>query len=239
MKDSETLRSKDGNFTLGFFTPQNSAKRYVGIWWKSESTVIWVANRNQSLNDSSGVVTISEDGNPVVLNRQKQVIWSTNVYNSSFNTSSKLSDSGKLVLTENTTGNKSLWDSFQQPLNTLLPGMKLSSNRRTSTEVELTSWKSPSNPSVGSFSCSVVQRINIVEVFIWNWNVETRPYWRSGPWNGGIFTGIPTMSPYLNGFKVGDDGEGNTDVYFTLPSALEFVIYMMNWQGQLEAKLVR
>nr|KYP58926.1 S-locus-specific glycoprotein S6 [Cajanus cajan] len=47
MKDPDTLSSKDGNFTLGFFTPQNSTKRYVGIWWKSESTVIWVANRNQ------------------------------------------------------------------------------------------------------------------------------------------------------------------------------------------------
>ncbi|RDX92699.1 G-type lectin S-receptor-like serine/threonine-protein kinase, partial [Mucuna pruriens] len=231
IKDPETLRSKDGNFTLGFFTPQNSTNRYVGIWWKSQSTVIWVANRNQPLNDSSGVVTISEDGNLVVLNGQKQVIWSSNVSNITLNTSSEFSDSGKLVLMETTTGNI-LWDSFLQPSNTLLPGMKLSSNS-TGTQVELTSWKSPSNPSVGSFSSGVVQRLDILEVFIWN---ETRPFWRSGPWNGGVFTGIPTMSTYLNGFKGGDDGEGNTDIYYTVPSDLEFVIYMLNSQGQYEEK---
>ncbi|KAH1054600.1 hypothetical protein GYH30_023406 [Glycine max] len=235
IKDTETLTSTDGNFTLGFFTPQNSTNRYVGIWWKSQSTVIWVANRNQPLNDSSGIVTISEDGNLVVLNGHKQVIWSTNVSKTSFNTSSQFSDSGKLVLAETTTGNI-LWDSFQQPSNTLLPGMKLSINKSTGKKVELTSWESPYNPSVGSFSSSLVQRKNIVELFIFN---GTQLYWRSGPWNGGIFTGIAYMSTYLNGFKGGDDGEGNINIYYTVSSELGplgFLIYMLNSQGRLEEK---
>ncbi|RDX92700.1 G-type lectin S-receptor-like serine/threonine-protein kinase, partial [Mucuna pruriens] len=81
IKDPETITSRSGNFTLGFFTPQNSTKRYVGIWYKSQSTVIWVANRNQPLNDSSGIVTISENGNIVLLNGLKHVIWSSNVSN--------------------------------------------------------------------------------------------------------------------------------------------------------------
>ncbi|KEH22721.1 Serine/Threonine-kinase, putative [Medicago truncatula] len=42
IKDPETLISKDGNFTFGFFSPKNSTNRYVGIWWKSQSTIIWV-----------------------------------------------------------------------------------------------------------------------------------------------------------------------------------------------------
>ncbi|XP_020224766.1 G-type lectin S-receptor-like serine/threonine-protein kinase At1g11300 isoform X2 [Cajanus cajan] len=229
MKDPETLSSKDGNFTLGFFTPQNSTNRYVGIWWKSESTVIWVANRNQSLNDSSGVVTISEDGNLVVLNGQKQ-LWTTNVSNITSNTSSQFSDSGKLVLTDSTRGTI-LWDSFQQPSNTLLPGMKLLSNR-TGMELKLTSWRSPSNPSIGSFSLGIVQRKTIVEAFIWN---ETRPYWRSGPWNGGVFTGTRNMAgAYLNGFQVVDDDEGGKEVYYSVPSATGFVVYILNSQGQFE-----
>ncbi|RDY00158.1 G-type lectin S-receptor-like serine/threonine-protein kinase, partial [Mucuna pruriens] len=233
IKDPETLRSRDGNFTLGFFTPQNSTNRYVGIWWKSQSTVIWVANRNQPLNDSSGIVTISEDGNLVVLNGQKQVIWSSNVSNITSNTSSEFSDSGKLVLMETKNGNI-LWDSFLQPSNTLLPGMKISRNR-TGTQVELKSWKSPSNPSVGSFSSSVVQRINIIEMFIWN---ETRPYWRTGPWNGGFFTGIPsTTTSYLSYFQGADDGEGNSNIYYTVRSELQFVIFMLNSEGQYEEKL--
>ncbi|KAG2404844.1 G-type lectin S-receptor-like serine/threonine-protein [Vigna angularis] len=228
IKDNETITSAGGNFTLGFFTPQNSNNRYVGIWWQTKSTVIWVANRNQPLNDSSGVVTISEDGNLVVLNGQNQVIWSTNVSTTSSNTSAQLSDSGKLVLAETTRG--TLWDSFQQPSNTLMPGMKTLTNAKTGRKVELTAWKSPSNPSVGSFSSSVLRRINILEVFIWN---ETRPYWRSGPWNGAIFTGIP-MSSFLYSFKAGDDEEGNTYFYYTIPSPLKIFIYVLNSRGQYE-----
>ncbi|KAL2336839.1 hypothetical protein Fmac_011285 [Flemingia macrophylla] len=229
VKDPEAISSKDGNFTLRFFTPQNSTKRYVGIWWKSQSTVIWVANRNQPLNDFSGVVAISEDGNLVVMTGLKHVIWSTNVSNTSSNTSAQLSDSAKLVLTETTTGTI-LWDSFQQPSNALLPGLKVSSNI-TGRKVELTSWESSSNPSVGSFSLSVVKRINIVEVFIWN---ETRPYWRSGPWNGGVFTGIPDMTTYLDGFKGVDDDEGNTYIYYTVQSSIGFLVYILNSKGIFE-----
>jgi len=63
IKDPETLLSKDGSYAFGFFSPENSTNCYVGIWWKSEPIIIWVANRNQPLNDSNGTVTISEDGN--------------------------------------------------------------------------------------------------------------------------------------------------------------------------------
>lgn len=57
MKDPETVTSNDGAFKLGFFSPGNTSNRYVGIWYLSESNVIWVANRGQPLEDSSGVVS--------------------------------------------------------------------------------------------------------------------------------------------------------------------------------------
>ncbi|KEH22750.1 G-type lectin S-receptor-like Serine/Threonine-kinase [Medicago truncatula] len=231
IKDPETLLSKDGSYAFGFFSPENSTNRYVGIWWNSRSTVVWVANRNQPLNDSNGIVTISEDGNIEVLNGQKRVIWSSNVSNIATNTSSQFSDYGNLVLLENATGNV-LWQSIQQPTDTLLSGMKLSINKRTGEKSKLTSWKSPSDPSVGIFSSSSVERGNILEVFIWN---ETRPYWRSGPWNGGVFTGIDTMTTaYFNGFQGGDDGQGNINIYFTMPNNEVFLIYNLNSQGKLE-----
>ncbi|KEH22732.1 G-type lectin S-receptor-like Serine/Threonine-kinase [Medicago truncatula] len=231
IKDPETLISKDGNFTFGFFSPKNSTNRYVGIWWKSQSTIIWVANRNKPLNDSNGIVTISEHGNLVVLNGQKQVIWSSYVSNIVSNTTSQMSDSGNLVLLESTTGNN-LWQSFQQPSDTFLPGMKLSVNKRTGKSIKLTSWKSPSDPSVGNFSCNSVQRQNIFEVFIWN---ETRPCWRSGPWNGGVFTGIQIMKlSYRNTFQGGDDGEGNIVIFYTIPNDKELMIYHLNSEGILE-----
>ncbi|PNX63942.1 G-type lectin S-receptor-like serine/threonine-kinase, partial [Trifolium pratense] len=82
IKDPETLSSKSGNFTLGFFSPENSTNRYVGIWWQPQFTVVSVLNRDQPLKDSSGVVKISDDGNDlVVLNGKKEVIWTSDVPN--------------------------------------------------------------------------------------------------------------------------------------------------------------
>jgi hypothetical protein len=132
---------------------------------------------------------------------------------------------------ESTTGNI-LWQSIQQPSDTFLPGIKLYTNKRTGKRVKLTSWKSSSDPSVGNFSFSTVERLNILEVFIWN---ETRPCWRSGPWNGGVFTGIQTMKlAYLNTFQVGDDGEGNIGMSYTISNEEELGIYHLNSQGKLE-----
>ncbi|XP_061371244.1 G-type lectin S-receptor-like serine/threonine-protein kinase At1g11330, partial [Gastrolobium bilobum] len=227
IKDPQTLSSNSGNFTLGFFST-DSTNRYVGIWCKFNLTVTWVANRNQPLNDSSGVVTISEDGNLVVLNGKKQVVWSSNVSNIASNSTSQLSDYGSLLLLDNTTGN-TIWESFNNPSNTLLPRMKITSNKITGEKVELTSWKSLSDPSIGSFSASV-ERLKIPEVFIWN---RTQPYWRSGPWNGQVFLGIPAMgTSYLSGFQVQDDGNGTIDVSFTV-YGMELMMYTLNSQGQL------
>ncbi|CAJ2667449.1 unnamed protein product [Trifolium pratense] len=97
IKDPETLCSKSGNFTLGFFSPENSTNRYVGIWWQPQFTVVSVLNRDQPLKDSSGVVKISDDGNDlVVLNGKKEVIWTSDVPNIATNSSSILLDSGNL-----------------------------------------------------------------------------------------------------------------------------------------------
>jgi hypothetical protein len=115
--------------------------------------------------------------------------------------------------------------------------MKLSLNKRTGEKIRLRSWKSPSDPSDGSFSSSIVERRRkILEVFIWN---ETRPYWRSGPWNGRVFTGIDAMVvAYFNGFQggPGDDGEGNINIYYTIPDGAVFLIYNLNSQGILGEK---
>ncbi|KAK0578572.1 hypothetical protein LWI29_012689 [Acer saccharum] len=95
---------------------------------------------------------------------------------------------------------------FQEPTDTFLEGMKLSSHIRTGPIVQLRSWKSPSDPSPGSFS-SGIDPSYIPEFFIWN---DNRPHWRSGPWNGQVFIGIPYMySNYLDGFKhLADDEAG-------------------------------
>ncbi|XP_042946850.1 G-type lectin S-receptor-like serine/threonine-protein kinase SD1-13 isoform X5 [Carya illinoinensis] len=152
IKDPEIIISNGGDFKLGFFSPTNSTYRYVGIWYAkvSASHVVWVANRDRPLKTSSGILNISEDGNLVILDEEKKIIWSSNVTNSVSNPSAQLSDSGNLVLKENNTGSI-LWESFQHPSDSLLPKMKMITDTITGKNVQLTSWKRPSDPSVGAF----------------------------------------------------------------------------------------
>ena len=132
IKDPGNIVSNGNAFKLGFFSPVNSTNRYIGIWYGNISvcTVVWVANRETPLNDSSGVLTISEDGNLVVLDGKKEILWSSNVINSVANSSAQLLNSGNLVLREKTTGSI-IWESFQLPCDTLLPNMKISTYIRT------------------------------------------------------------------------------------------------------------
>ncbi|RYQ96958.1 hypothetical protein HN51_043906 [Arachis hypogaea] len=58
ISDGEILVSADETFALGFFSPGTSKNRYVGIWFNKDPTkaIVWVANREKPLTDSSGVL---------------------------------------------------------------------------------------------------------------------------------------------------------------------------------------
>ncbi|XP_028804404.1 G-type lectin S-receptor-like serine/threonine-protein kinase At1g11330 isoform X2 [Neltuma alba] len=226
IQEPETVSSNNGMFTLGFFRPQNSTRCYLGIWFMSESFVVWVANENDPLTDSSGILTISGNGNLVVLNGQKQVVWSTNVSTAS-NSSAQLLDSGNLVLIDRTTG-AFLWQSFQHPSNTLLEGMKLSTNKKTGKKMLLTSWKSTSDPSYGGFSLSLEPH-NVTEMFVWK---ENHPYWRSGPWDGTAFLGIPwmTQSIFQNGVQIKEE-EGIYNISYDQTNKAILVTIILDSQG--------
>ncbi|KAL9346766.1 hypothetical protein Peur_061619 [Populus x canadensis] len=206
IKDPEDMVSAGNKFKLGFFSPVNSTNRYAAIWYSNISitTPVWVANRNKPLNDSSGIMTISEDGNLVVLNGQKEILWSSNVSTGMNDSRAQLMDDGNLVLGGSENGN-SLWQSFQEPSDTYMPKMRLTANSRTGKKTLLKSWTSVSDPSIGSISGGI-DPSRIPQFYIWN---GSRPIWRTGPWNGQVFIGIPEMvSVYLDGFNIADEGNG-------------------------------
>lgn len=76
ISDGRTLVSKDGTFELGFFTPGSSRNRYVGIWYKNASvrTYVWVANRQNPIKGSSGVLTINSSGHLVLLGQNNSIV---------------------------------------------------------------------------------------------------------------------------------------------------------------------
>ncbi|XP_004295387.1 PREDICTED: uncharacterized protein LOC101313494 [Fragaria vesca subsp. vesca] len=184
VKDGDTLISTEKKFELGFFSPGNSSYRYVGIWYAEipENPVVWVANRDNPINDSSGVLTINRYGSLVMYahNREDLVIWSTKalVQTTSSTTSARLLDTGNLVLFQGNNDGDVLWQSFDYPTDTMLPGMKLGLNRVVKLDSFLTSWKSQFDPGTGDFSYSL-NPTGSPQFFMYN---GSTPMWRSSPW---------------------------------------------------------
>ncbi|XP_062160914.1 G-type lectin S-receptor-like serine/threonine-protein kinase At1g11330 isoform X2 [Alnus glutinosa] len=109
--------------------------------------------------------------------------------------------------------------------------MEIGTDVRTGKKVQLTSWKSPSDPSIGNFSAGIDVR-NLPEFFVWN---DGNPYWRSGPWNSRIFIGVPDMdSSYLNGFSIREGTFSFTFTFSNDPLRKDFVV--LNAQGNLLQK---
>ncbi|KAG5612914.1 hypothetical protein H5410_024195 [Solanum commersonii] len=141
--DGETVVSSGGTFELGFFSPNDSTKRYIGIWYKQilphMQTVVWVANREKPLtNTSSVVLKVNKWGILALLNGKNEMIWSTNTSRSVQNPVAVLLDSGNLVVKDANDDNPEnfLWQSFHFPTDTHLPEMKLGKNLKNTAIVE-------------------------------------------------------------------------------------------------------
>ncbi|KAL4596924.1 hypothetical protein ACB092_12G199200 [Castanea dentata] len=194
LKDGQLLLSNQKTFALGFFSPGSTSHRYVGIWYNqiSEKTVVWVANRDAPLNDTSGVLSINSKGN-LVLHTQNQTtpIWSTNVsfsISSTNNSMAKLLDIGNLVLVQQ--DSQLTWQSFDYPTNTMLPFMKLGLDRRTGLNRFLTSWKFKDDPGIGNYSFQIVTT-GYPQASLY---MGRTILWRAGSWTGLRWSGVPKMT---------------------------------------------
>ncbi|XP_071697697.1 G-type lectin S-receptor-like serine/threonine-protein kinase At1g61370 isoform X1 [Rutidosis leptorrhynchoides] len=195
----QTLVSNNSIFELGFFNPGNSSNRYIGIWFKNVTArqVIWVANRQNplSISDTSSTLLIDYEGNMRILDGKNNTVWKTNVTVMFNETIAQLTDMGNFCLNDSISSSI-LWESFDYPGNILLPGMRLGTKDKTQGNKHLlTSWKSVNDPTPGDFvvGLSVEQP---PQAFIWR---GSEAYWRSGPWDGGKFIGVPEMgSGYSN-----------------------------------------
>ncbi|KAK9084982.1 hypothetical protein Sjap_025393 [Stephania japonica] len=198
LRDGDTIVSNGGTYAFGFFSPGNSLKRYVGIWFNKVSvqTVVWVANRDNPMNNSSSwVVKIGNRGNLGIFDgNSSNPVWSTNIsilisdYINSSTMFYKLLDSGNLVLYDENRRDF-LWQSFDDATDTFLPGMKLGKNLKSGLNWSFTSWKSPDDPSTGDFTLSIDQTESPEVVT----KKGSQKIWRSGPWNGVAWNGVPRM----------------------------------------------
>ncbi|KAL9248637.1 G-type lectin S-receptor-like serine/threonine-protein kinase SD1-29-like protein [Drosera capensis] len=185
----ETLISAGQTFELGFFSPGNSSKRYVGIWFKKivPQTVVWVANRKSPLaiSDNGASLSIGEDGNLRLLDGKLSTVWSTNISSHTNDSFAVLSDNGDLILKDNSSGG-TLWESFQLLCDVLIADMPIAITLNAGQNRVLSSWRSDDDPSPGNFTAGILQQTP-EQAFVWK---GQDILWRSGPWNGVRFVGI-------------------------------------------------
>ncbi|MFS7994482.1 putative protein kinase RLK-Pelle-DLSV family [Helianthus anomalus] len=191
IKDGKaTLVSKGEMFELGFFSPGKSKNRYLGIWYRkiSYGTVVWVANRETPIADTSGMLKLTRLGNLVIRSGGNPMVWSSNSTVTVMSDNMvvvQLLDTGNLVVWNR---NKMIWQSFDYPGDTFLPGMKFGKDLVTGLQRSLTSWKSPDDPSVGVYS-------DIYDTNGYPQNLRLKGQvllGRLGPWNGLGFSGFPS-----------------------------------------------
>ncbi|KAL9275353.1 G-type lectin S-receptor-like serine/threonine-protein kinase-like protein, partial [Drosera capensis] len=196
IKDGQNLTSAGGKFRLGFFCPGSNGRRYVGIWYNTipTMTVVWVANRETPLFDTSGYLSISNHPPRLVLvNSTGFIIWSTNSTGSSMNPIAQLLDTGNLVVRDQDNDNLDdfLWQSFDYPSDIQLPQMKLGWNLKTGLNRYVTSWASSNDPSLGGYIYGIDLK-GYPEPVLRKGDVEQ---YRNGPWNGVRFVGNPNLKP--------------------------------------------
>ncbi|GMP95256.1 hypothetical protein CsSME_00044367 [Camellia sinensis var. sinensis] len=189
---TDSLVSQGGNFTLGFFTFPITTHSYLGIWYTKDDQLrrVWVANPNNPLRNSSVLTIDNTTGILKITDRGRTVL---NIYDQvSSNATATLEDSGNFVLK---TENQTLWQSFDHPTDTLLPGMKIGTNLVTGKNWSLTSWFSESIPASGTFKLTWEEPEPLIssgELVIYR---DGQRYWTSGLLS---YQNFPNM-PMLNG----------------------------------------
>ncbi|KAK9116155.1 hypothetical protein Sjap_015102 [Stephania japonica] len=178
LNTTQTIVSANGIFELGFFSPGKSQNFYLGIWFRSNRlenrVVVWVANRENPFKSTFCSLSINREGNLAISNGGEVSLSFTSLANTSSATSATLLDDGNFVLRENNNSNVVLWQSFDHPSDTLLPGMKLGHDVKTGQTWSLTSWVSSEDPSPGSFSFNLKQNSEL------SITKDSQEYWTIG-----------------------------------------------------------
>ncbi|KAK9681737.1 hypothetical protein RND81_10G024500 [Saponaria officinalis] len=235
---NQTLISSGGKFELGFFQRGNPIKYsyYLGIWYKDipSNVIIWVANRNAPSFSNSSIFHFGNNSNIVLSNGGSMIIWETHQLNL-VNPVIQLLDSGNLVVREVWDSNPDnfMWQSFDYPTDTLVPGQKLGVNLKTGLDRVLVSWVSRDEPGIGNFNVSLDYKSG-QEIYVRNFD---KIFYRSGPWDGHTFGGVSGMMLDQMGFNL-TLYDNSDEVYYTVlpsPNTQIKIRTTLNCYGNLES----
>ena len=166
--------SPSNRFAFGFY--QQGSGFAVGIWLVSQDnkTVVWTANRDDPLVTSNAMVYFK--GDELVLlpaeQEKERVIASSAKESFSY---AAMHDSGNFVLYD--TNNEPLWQSFENPTDTILGGQTLYAGR------QLSSSLNKSDHSTGQFDLRMQEDGNLVLYPVTSADTTPDAYWSSGTYN--------------------------------------------------------
>uniref|UniRef100_A0A0E0LYG7 non-specific serine/threonine protein kinase n=1 Tax=Oryza punctata TaxID=4537 RepID=A0A0E0LYG7_ORYPU len=227
----KNLISDQGTFALGFFSPSNSTEMmYVGIWFNNipQCTVVWVANRDSPITHASSAKLSMANNSVLVLSEtDSHILWmAANTYVSR-NSSAKLLNNGNLVVLSS--NGAMLWQSFENPSDAILAGMPVQLSHKTHPSERIVSWKSPEDPSRGSFSAGSDPDTPL-QFFLWNGSV---PYWRATVWGGYVVSNVDLQSvSSLMYLTISNGIDGETYSTFGLSDGSSGVWYKVDYSGQ-------
>ncbi|KAL8199678.1 hypothetical protein R6Q57_013246 [Mikania cordata] len=252
LKDWDELISSNRVFSLKLFSIGSMVSLYLGIFYcKNEirnsqshsyqteasdefsNNAVWVANRNNPIPDIYGKLIIDFNGKLSILSGGGTVL---DLFSPTLlvarNATVTLFNTGNLKLQElhpNGSVMRVLWQSFDYPTDTLLPGMKLGINLKTGHKWSLTAWRNDELPAEGLFTLDLNGTGQMV--ILRQGNI----HWISGPWKNGRFenTNLLASGPDVRLHYVSNEIEQSftylTRTYDSYPAL------RMDQAGELEA----
>ncbi|XXG84901.1 hypothetical protein AAC387_Pa11g0107 [Persea americana] len=200
-RSDDVIFSMDRRFSAGFYSVGDNAYCFT-IWFTKpiKFTPVWMANRDQPVNGRRSTVSLRKDGNLVLTDAGRSIVWTTNTTSTS-PVQLRLLNTGNLVL--QTSGNIILWQSFDFPTDTLLPQQSLTGKSK------LVASQSRTNYSSGFYSFyfdndNVLRlyysRLEITSVY---WPNPNKAWWQLGRANYN--TSKIAMFDLLGHFQSSDD----------------------------------
>ncbi|KAK8561232.1 hypothetical protein V6N13_149598 [Hibiscus sabdariffa] len=145
--------SESGQFAFGFYPYGNGYS--VGIWFENipQKTVVWTLNRDDPPFTGDATLLLSTQGRLTVRPTQGREVLIAGVANAA--SSASMLDSGNFVLFGSSSG--IIWQSFDFPTDTILPGQPLVVNSKLVSDV------SETNHTSGKFQIIMQDDGNLVQ----------------------------------------------------------------------------
>ncbi|KAF8365036.1 hypothetical protein HHK36_032957 [Tetracentron sinense] len=186
--------SRSGRFTFGFYPQGNGFS--IGVWFtgtSKQTVVVWTANRDDPPVSSDASLLLTSDGGLILQPTQGRNKSIADI--PQFASSASMLDSGNFVIYNSSW--VIIWQSFDFPTDTMLPGQYLSAGK------QLFSIVFETDHSTGKFQLKMQNDGNLVLYPIETPDIAQYAYWASDTGNIGDNTSLHLDD---NGLLLGRNG---------------------------------